>query len=59
MSEFVAEFLAMGGYALYVWPAYACFALVLGGLAVHGFYRGRAVRAELADIEARRAGRRS
>ena len=26
-------FLAMGGYAAYVWPAYATAAIVLGGLA--------------------------
>jgi heme exporter protein D len=31
MSEF-RDFLAMGGYALYVWPSYGATALVLGAL---------------------------
>ncbi len=26
----MAEFFAMGGYAMYVWPAYAVFFIVLG-----------------------------
>ncbi|MGO8919225.1 MAG: heme exporter protein CcmD [Stellaceae bacterium] len=32
MSETVAQFLAMGGYAAYVWPAYGLSVAVLGGL---------------------------
>ncbi len=32
MSPAVTKFLAMGGYAAYVWPAYAVAILVLGGL---------------------------
>lgn len=32
MSPSVAKFLAMGGYAAYVWPAYGLTVLVLGGL---------------------------
>jgi heme exporter protein D len=41
MSETVARFLAMGGYAAYVWPAYALTLLVLGGLLAwsRGAYR--------------------
>ena len=31
----MAEFLNMGGYAQFVWPAYGISALVLGGLALH------------------------
>lgn len=30
----MAEFLAMGGYALYVWSSFAVTLIVLGGLAV-------------------------
>jgi heme exporter protein D len=32
VSPSVAKFLAMGGYAAYVWPAYALTLAVLGGL---------------------------
>ena len=32
MSAAIARFLAMGGYAQYVWPAFAVATLVLGGL---------------------------
>ncbi len=32
MSEAIARFLAMGGYAAYVWPAYGLTLCVLGGL---------------------------
>ena len=28
----LARFLAMGGYAIYVWPAYGAALIVLGGL---------------------------
>ena len=44
MSEAVVRFLAMGGYAAYVWPAYALTALVLAGLLAWslGAYRQRA-----------------
>ena len=37
----VAGFFAMGGYAIYVWPAYALAATVLGGLAWHTWRRYR------------------
>jgi len=32
VSDAAARFLAMGGYAAYVWPAYGLTAGVLGGL---------------------------
>ncbi len=38
----VASFLAMGGYAVFVWPAYGVAAAVLGGLAVFSWRRYRA-----------------
>jgi heme exporter protein D len=34
MSAAIGHWLAMGGYAEYVWPAYAIAAAVLGGLAL-------------------------
>ena len=51
MSEAVTHFLAMGGYAAYVWPAYALTVLVLAGLLAWslGAYRARA--RELARLQ--------
>ena len=47
----IVVWLAMGGYAEYVWPAYAVAALVLGGLAFHASYRHRASARELARLQ--------
>jgi heme exporter protein D len=44
-------FLAMGGYAAYVWPAYALTAAVLAGLAVASRRRLEALERELAALE--------
>jgi heme exporter protein D len=41
MSGF-GEWAAMGGYAAFVWPAYAVAAAVLGGIAVQSWRRYRA-----------------
>ena len=37
----VGAYFAMGGYAVYVWPAYALSAAVLGGLALFSWRRYR------------------
>ncbi len=37
----ITNYLAMGGYAAYVWPAYALTAVVLGGLAFQSWRRYR------------------
>ena len=37
----VSAYFAMGGYAVYVWPAYALAAAVLGGLALFSWQRYR------------------
>jgi len=50
------EFLAMGGYALYVWPAYGAALLVLGSLTVNAVLRYRSAERELASLNARRPG---
>jgi heme exporter protein D len=42
----VSEFLAMGGYGLYVWGAYALTALVIGAESVALIRRGRTLRAK-------------
>ena len=42
----------MGGYAAYVWPAYAIALLVIGGLIVHSVRTLAARRREAAEVEA-------
>jgi heme exporter protein D len=44
-------FLAMGGYAQYVWPAYAVALLVLGGLAAWSITGYRRARRELEELQ--------
>ena len=39
----VAEFLAMGGYALYVWSSFAIAAVLLGGIAAWSAIEARRV----------------
>ena len=50
----IGEFLAMGGYAAYVWPALAVSALVMVALLVFSL---RSLRARQAELDALRAGR--
>ena len=52
----MSEFLAMGGYAAYVWPAYGAALLVLGGFTVNAVLRYRAATRELEMLQARRPG---
>jgi heme exporter protein D len=51
MTAAVAHFLAMGGYAQYVWPAYAVAVAVLGGLLWQSLATYRRRRRELDAIE--------
>jgi heme exporter protein D len=37
----LSTYLAMGGYAAFVWPAYGLTVAVLGGLALHSWRRYR------------------
>jgi heme exporter protein D len=53
----VRTFLAMGGYAVYVWPAFAVTTLVLGWLVVDSLRRLRRAEAGLAALGSQ--GRRS
>jgi|HubBroStandDraft_5_1064220.scaffolds.fasta_scaffold118385_2 heme exporter protein D len=48
------EFLNMGGYAMYVWPAYGIAALVL---LVNAVLPGRRLRRQLAALKQRHSGR--
>jgi heme exporter protein D len=43
----------MGGYAGFVWPAYAVAAAVLGGLALHSWRRHRQSADRLQDLQRR------
>jgi heme exporter protein D len=52
----MTEFLAMGGYAAYVWPAYGAALIVLGGLTVNAVLRYRSAERQLASLNARRPG---
>ena len=43
----MADFLAMGGYGAYIWPAYAVFVIVLAIDAIAPRFRRKRVLAEL------------
>ena len=51
MAE-IKEFLSMGGYAGFVWPAYAVALIVIGGLGVFSVRSLRTLRREVAALEA-------
>jgi heme exporter protein D len=48
--ESFAQFLAMGGYAAFVWPAYAIAAVVMIGVLAQSLRALRAREAELAAL---------
>jgi len=54
----MAEFFAMGGYAAYVWPAYALGAVILVWLLVASLHGLRAREATLKALEGSRPARR-
>ena len=55
----IRTFLAMGGYAVFVWPAFAVTALVLAWLVLDSLQRLRRAEAGLAALDSRgRPGRR-
>ena len=45
------DFLAMGGYASFVWPAYAVAAIVLAGVSLHSLAAYRRCQRELARLQ--------
>lgn len=59
MPEAVREFLAMGGYAEFVWPSYAIVALVMAGILYFTLRRLRARQRELRSLEGERPDRRA
>jgi len=52
------RFLAMGGFAMYVWPAYAAFFVILAGDVLATVLRRRRVLRELRGRLARQGARR-
>lgn len=48
----LGDFFHMGGYALYVWPAYGVATIVLGGLLAGSLSRLRRAGRRLAMLEA-------
>lgn len=54
----VADFLAMGGYAAYVWPAFGLAAIILIGLTVASLRGLRVAEADLASVEKSSSRRR-
>jgi heme exporter protein D len=57
MTDF-GSFLAMGGYAAYVWPAYGAAIVILAAVWVDGIRRRRAVDRALAALDAQRNNER-
>ena len=58
MLHTLSEFLAMGGYAAYVWPAFGFALVVLLGLLVQSWHAARQRAAELEQLrQLVRAGR--
>jgi heme exporter protein D len=47
----LSAWLAMGGYAGFVWPAYGIAAAVLGGMSIYSWRRYRASVALLARLQ--------
>lgn len=57
MTDF-GSFLAMGGYAAYVWPAYGAAVVILAAIWVDGIRRRRAVDRALAALDQQRNNER-
>jgi heme exporter protein D len=54
----IGAFLAMGGYAGFVWPAYGVACVVLAGLAAHSSWRYRQSSEALERLQQARGPRR-
>jgi heme exporter protein D len=53
VADWLAQWSSMGGYAAFVWPAYAVACVVLGGLAWHSWRAHRVSEAALARLQLR------
>jgi heme exporter protein D len=56
--DMLDQFFAMGGYAHYVWPAYAVAALVLAGMAAQSYRAWQRQHRQWSVFEASRLQRR-
>jgi heme exporter protein D len=54
MSHFLAQFLEMGGYAAFVWPAYGATLLGLGAATALTWRASARAKAQLAALERER-----
>jgi heme exporter protein D len=54
----IGHYLAMGGYAVFVWPAYGIAFAVLGGLALYSWRRYRASADALEQLQRELPARR-
>ena len=59
MTDAIRTFFAMGGYAGFVWPAYALAAILLVGLLAASLRQLRKAEAELAALGPSRARERA
>jgi heme exporter protein CcmD len=50
--EQVRTYLAMGGYGIFIWPAFALTAAILIGMLVTTLHRQRALQTALANLQA-------
>ena len=58
MVEDLGRYLAMGGYAAFVWPAYGIALLALGGMTVMSWRRYRASERALENLQQHSGPRR-
>ncbi|HTV45650.1 MAG TPA: heme exporter protein CcmD [Stellaceae bacterium] len=58
MLQAIGSYLAMGGYAVFVWPAYAVAFVVLGGLALYCRHRYRRSTRSLETLQRQLGPRR-
>jgi heme exporter protein D len=56
--DMIDQFFAMGGYARFVWPAYAVAALVLAGMAAQSYRAWQRQHRQWSAFEASRPQRR-
>ena len=58
MTGSIAQFLDMGGYARFVWPAYGMAVIVLAGMAGAALHNWRRQKRALATLERRPQAKR-
>jgi heme exporter protein D len=59
MMQAISDYLTMGGYAAFIWPAYGVAALVLIAFAIDSWLRVKRAEAALRRLEAELPGRKA